>query len=592
MAMRIGVAILVLCLTGVVPAWAGVVRTLDGKVVYGDIKGDGDNLLVSGGGSTTTVPIDQVLHADLTAELPLPESSAADARLERFNDIRQWTATDVGKTKHPGKTIFEGSRIILAGAGMDVAYREDTTRDDFYFYHRPLPADGQIVARVISFTQERRAARVGIIMRAGLDPQAPHAMLGLSGSRRCFQFRSKPRGTTQREERGGAEDDSWLKLVRRGSRITAFGSRDGREWKPLGSCDALPAGELQVGLAVASRQPERICTAVLADVSVTAGSSAGAGEVQESAPIVERGIMLRDGTLIPGEIRLADNSVVRFAQSGQKERGIPVTDVSRLLLRPVKTGVETRDPGAAGAILRSGDFVDGQVRAVRDGQVRINSVLFGLRSLQSGDVAQVIIRPSDASRSAYEVRLRDGATYLASALNASGNDLKLNTAVLGAVKAPWANVRDIRAAAARLVPLASMNVMEVKGAKGVEGAYLVDGVPGELEAKVGGEPPPRGSVGVRAGVRLVYELDAKQRGFSARVGVPEGVAGGSRLRFVVVGDGKELYKSEAMTAMDLPASVTVPLAGIKRLELRVLSEGKMRGVAAGVWMEGVLAPAK
>src|SRR5688500_17749038 len=273
MATRTWVTVLVLISLAAVPARGGAVRTLDGKTVYGEIKIDSTNVVVSGGGKTTTVPLDEVLHADVTAIAPASEPAATDLQPDRFNDIRQWTGADVGNTKHPGKAIFEGPRLVLAGAGMDVAFREDTTRDDFYFYHRPLQADGQIVARVISFTEIGRSARVGVMLRAGLDPQAPHAMLGLSGGKWAFQFRAKPKDAAQREEQGGADGECWLKLVRRGGRVTAFGSRDGRDWKPLGSCQGLPTGELQVGLAVASRQPEKVCTAIISDVSVTTSRS-------------------------------------------------------------------------------------------------------------------------------------------------------------------------------------------------------------------------------------------------------------------------------------------------------------------------------
>ncbi len=77
-------------------------------------------------------------------------------------------------------------------------------------------------------------------------------------------------------------------------------------------------------------------------------------------------------------------------------------------------------------------------------------------------------------------------------------------------------------------------------------------------------------LGVHAPSAATIALDGKAQSFQAMVGVDDGVAGQmASVEFKVVGDGKELWKSGVMHAGDAAKAVTVPVQGVKLLQLLV-----------------------
>ncbi len=90
---------------------------------------------------------------------------------------------------------------------------------------------------------------------------------------------------------------------------------------------------------------------------------------------------------------------------------------------------------------------------------------------------------------------------------------------------------------------------------------------------IGGVKFARG-IGSHAKSSLSLELQGKAQRFLAQVGVDEGkkTHAGS-VEFLVIGDGKTLWKSGVMTGGERAKAVDVDLAGVKTLELRVSDAG-------------------
>ena len=197
----------------------------------------------------------------LLAELPAP-----------------WAARDIGPTgEHQGAVEYDAGKgaFRINGAGGDIWEGKDA----FHFVHQTLKGDGEIVAHFVEGLQfVDPSAEAGVMIRAGTEPDAPHALMAITSLHGAvFKRRTRAGGTTERTNVEGnyssasAGSGAWLKLERAGSTFTASLSDDGKVWQPVGEVVIPMGAEALVGLAVTPHDPnQKFCFATLDDVRVTA----------------------------------------------------------------------------------------------------------------------------------------------------------------------------------------------------------------------------------------------------------------------------------------------------------------------------------
>jgi hypothetical protein len=106
-------------------------------------------------------------------------------------------------------------------------------------------------------------------MRTTTDAGAPQAFMLVSKSKgAAFQRRTVAGASSTSTSAGAVTAPRWLKLSRRGTRITAYISSTGTSWTTVGS-DTFSIGEsLLVGLAVSSHDAGTLATGVFDSVSI------------------------------------------------------------------------------------------------------------------------------------------------------------------------------------------------------------------------------------------------------------------------------------------------------------------------------------
>lgn len=166
-----------------------------------------------------------------------------------------WRATDVGGSAG-GRTEITGSEFRLEGSG-DVAFDVDR----FHFAFQTITGDGAIQARLVQHSGSDVGGgywpKAGIMVRAGLQPGAPNALLFLvendSFEGAVFQERRTPYGETSViGARSGVLAPRWLRLEREGSSVRALTSNDGEAWTMVGTAAISVGQDVLIGLAVAS----------------------------------------------------------------------------------------------------------------------------------------------------------------------------------------------------------------------------------------------------------------------------------------------------------------------------------------------------
>jgi hypothetical protein len=160
-----------------------------------------------------------------------------------------------------------------------------------------------------------------------------------------------------------------------------------------------------------------------------------------------RGIMLRDGSFITGSIRATTEAGVKFTYRNDKEHVVPVHQVARAVFRisPRNAMLSNADM-PAGALLDNGDFIEGSVRLGTGRNVKVSSVLLGLRSyhLDNSGVAALVFGNPMPGAAAYEVRLSDNSVFMAKSISVAQSEVEIVEPFLGPFRIPREAITEIR----------------------------------------------------------------------------------------------------------------------------------------------------
>jgi hypothetical protein len=319
----------------------------------------------------------------------------------------------------------------------------DEQHDAGHLIVQPLTGDGQIVARLAQRRPDDplAGAFAGITIRESLKNRCKQTSLvqGILSEDPIVAFVRRQDHwmnpvSTERQIGG----PYWLKLVRHGARVHAYTSNDGKSWDLFASERFETGPQVFVGLVAFGRDKERPASAGFDNVTLTPGSPA----LQTSA----RGILTTGGTFLACEPFLIEDSFVRYNRNNREQK-IPLNDVARLLYKPLLVDHAEKIPaGGAGALLGSGDFVEGEIKSVRDAHVSVSSVLFGLKRIHfNDDLTAVVLRDAKPESTPLLVTARDGSIYRAKSLHEEKGEAVIDDASLGSVRVPVGTLASIKA---------------------------------------------------------------------------------------------------------------------------------------------------
>ena len=302
----------------------------------------------------------------------------------------------------------------------------------------------------------------------------------------------------------------------------------------------------------------------LADVDriVLGGSAPSAdGRVPGSARF---GVWLSDGSRLPATARaaVADRADIVLVTALGQELALP--------LAAVRGWGEQLPPAVAGVdrvVLLSGSY-DGRVRGIKDGKLIFHSEALGELPLELGDCLALRLagtdRPSDTLRLLAEV---DPAQLPIALL--PGKIPALVAAPTVALSA-WPLGIPLRVEGGRRRYLSDLapTVVEEEGAFGRTWPHRRD------QALEGG-PILLDSLRYAKGLslhsrcRLRWALKGRYVRFSAVIGIADEVGLEGNCPVVITGDGRELWRKDALTGADPAQAIDLDLSGVQTLEIFV-----------------------
>ncbi len=549
------------------PAAAGIVRTLDGKTYEGQVSLDPSGKIlvtpIQRGAKPISLELSTILQASFR-DGAARDVAAPPVRTELGKLPPGWEALPIGPQIQPHYAKYTDGNYSIKSAGGEIGAK----RDSLCLVRSIVPGDAEIVARLIDVKNTQRVV-AGLMLRSTPEPDSPYAALIYTNTE-LFFFRRNRAGesTDQGTIAVRATTPLWLKLTRRSGTVAVATSRDGNTWEQLASEAFALDGPALMGLAMCGKERGEAMGGHFDSVRISAFSTGAAA----MPTTLKRGLMLRSGTLLAdAEIARADDSAVRYSKAERRDVSISLVNVARIIFRDLTPESAAKIPEKRpGVLLKNGDFVEGTLRAYRDGRIELSSVLFGLQRFDANNQVQALILNDPEPRKGELIILTtDNSVYIARSVKIESDRLVVEDSAGGAFTLSRSGIAEIAAGPGRLEPLLKLKPIRIEPRPTRSGEGLtVGGTAAGLPMSLGGAPVESGMT-LSAGSSATWDLGRAYHLLTFRAGVPSGVAPTVPVRFIVLADGKELFRSKPRTSLDEPLSGTIELNGVKELTLKV-----------------------
>lgn len=209
--------------------------------------------------------------ADLAKAAFSPVPMASPPIPETVSDCPSaWRCEDIGNPKLRGTQVINNGTWTLQGAGWDIWARPWVRADQFHFVWQNLDGDKKLSARIVSQTHTNSSAKVGIMVRKSVDPVSPYYAVYLTPDTGVHVQYRQDYGKESRDLSSvSLTAPVYLSVTRHGMTYSTYISTDGVSWALLPNSEinlGQLSGTLMAGLAITSRNEERLGSAVVEDV--------------------------------------------------------------------------------------------------------------------------------------------------------------------------------------------------------------------------------------------------------------------------------------------------------------------------------------
>ena len=146
-----------------------------------------------------------------------------------------------------------------------------------------------------------------------------------------------------------------------------------------------------------------------------------------------RGVLLTDGSFLPGFVKAADEKTITLLYRERQEMPIDREKVAWLVFHPLAPAMLAKIPPATpGLLTLAGDFLEGDCQDIIGGKAKLASVVFGVSSFDtSTQIAAISFRPTASSPAPWTLHATSGATLRATAFQLMRDKLTLDEPLLG-----------------------------------------------------------------------------------------------------------------------------------------------------------------
>ena len=249
---------------------AGLATDVDAgdSLTYSKVSGPAW-LAVAANGALSGTPTTDSSELNTFIVRATDSSSATDEAELRITVVGlplPWVTGDIGTGMLASSASCSAGTFTQAGSG-----KFGGTSDKFCFTYQTLSGDGEIIAKVSSLQNTGTSSRVGVMIRDSLATNSRQVFMGLTSTNAYRWVRRTSTGgsNSTTSSSTGTVPNTWVRLVRSGSTITASKSVNGTLWTTVGSTTVTMATNCYIGLAVTSGSSTTLNTSQFSNVSVT-----------------------------------------------------------------------------------------------------------------------------------------------------------------------------------------------------------------------------------------------------------------------------------------------------------------------------------
>ena len=379
-------------------------------------------------GETIKIPLSEIVRVDFTS----PALTGT------------WSSQDIGEVYLPGSDARTNGALTMRACGWGLW----SPTDSFRFSSQPLVGDGQIVAHIAGFDDEKSEVVAGVSIRESLDSSARHASVLLFQTNKV-KVRARtdalPPPLPRRDKRAPktaprvqAIPDSeleilpWLRLVRQGDDFTGYISPDGKAWKYLGHATVPMKPDVLIGLVAATHINYYTGAATFDHFAASDGPLAG----ENFWDLPAQGVVLRDGTVLSGVTDTVEAGFIRLSRSHNGTNQIPIARLAAMMWKPMTVAslMQPERTAQKGLFLINGQQLDGELKEVTDDVIALNSVLFGTKrySISAETLALVFGGTNEPPRT-WSVRSKDGSNVTGETITMEADRVLVGHPVLGKI---------------------------------------------------------------------------------------------------------------------------------------------------------------
>ncbi len=207
----------------------------------------------------------QALTSDAPERIVLenpPSNLAAPAR----DPLGDWQGADIAAVLAGGQRVYSPAQMDVYGGGRDVW----NDHDEFRFVSQPVGGDFELAATITDLEDVNPFAKAGVMLRVGLDPDAPHILVHVFPTAQVVVgWRAADGGITEEKKFPVAQFPVRLRIRRSGDSVeTAFAVAGGDWVQGPAFTPGWLGGKCRAGLAVLSHDSRYVARAAFSEIEL------------------------------------------------------------------------------------------------------------------------------------------------------------------------------------------------------------------------------------------------------------------------------------------------------------------------------------
>jgi endoglucanase len=222
---------------------------------------------------TTEYSYHQNLGAAMTMKEPppvvLPKMPNMPVEPPAQDPPGAWQTSNIGGALPGGQKVGSDTAMDIYGGGDDIWGKSDS----FRFVWQRADGDFEFTATLNSIGYSHEFAKAGLMVRASLDPDAPHFLVNVfPDGRVVLAWRPEKGADTDQKILKVVDLPVHLRLTRRGNFLDVLYSTDGQDWaKTQVHMSAALGHSCLVGFAVLSQDSRCLTTASFSNIQFAVG---------------------------------------------------------------------------------------------------------------------------------------------------------------------------------------------------------------------------------------------------------------------------------------------------------------------------------